>query len=355
MKSTEMEEHLNELLAYVDYKALDINYVKWLIKNEKFISDRQDIIDDINKAIADRRLLLLGGYDNSKYVVKYCPYTREVTACSHPPYPCDRSAITRCGNMVVAAGGVSSSMALIQIYDVTSDKWVVSTATLKTPRYGASSVFINNKLYVIGGYDGSKCLSSVEIFDVKDGDCHPSSPTNPMQLHKARSDFAAVVREEDIYVLGGFGDTVDKKAVNRLSSCEVINTNTSKRYDIPPMQDGRSSLAAVLFNNDIIAIGGWGNNSKRHRLASVESYSCVTKTWTSLAPVTTPRAGHCAHLFDGKLFVIGGNFPNSVECYDVTPATYLSRWIAFMLNSKPSWSVHQEINIPSYRSTAVKA
>ena len=78
------------------------------------------------------------------------------------------------------------------------------------------------------------------------------------------------------------------------------------------MKQYRSGLAAVLYNDHIIAIGG---HNGWHRLSSVECYSFDSKTWMYYPCMTTPREGHSAVCFDDKIYVIGGYGTNTIEFY----------------------------------------
>ena len=52
----------------------------------------------------------------------------------------------------------------------------------------------------------------------------------------------------------------------------------------------RESVAACLFGDQIVCAGGYDGSSY---LRSVEQYDPVTNEWSSLAPLTTGRAGAC--------------------------------------------------------------
>ena len=89
-----------------------------------------------------------------------------------------------------------------------------------------------------------------------------------------------------MFVLGGRGS---------LSPCEVINTSTNERYDLPPLNECRNGPTAVLHDGHLVVMGGRGNGWKL--LATVECYSFHTKTWSYISPMTTLHAGDHVHLF----------------------------------------------------------
>lgn len=52
----------------------------------------------------------------------------------------------------------------------------------------------------------------------------------------------------------------------------------------------RDAVAACLFGDRLITVGGYDGN---HYLHSVDQYDPNTNEWTALAPLLTGRAGAC--------------------------------------------------------------
>jgi len=102
------------------------------------------------------------------------------------------------------------------------------------------------------------------------------------------------------------------------------------------MSECRSNFAAVIFNDAIVAIGGYNGSQ---RLSSVESFSFDTETWTAFPAMTTARVGHSAAVHDGKIYVIGGKDTDSVEMFD--PAAQ-------------RWELSHDIKIKRFGSTLVQ-
>ena len=89
------------------------------------------------------------------------------------------------------------------------------------------------------------------------------------------------------------------------------------------MPTGRWYLAAPSVDGIIYAIGGYVDigTSVSVITDAVEAYDPNTDTWTSKAPMPTPRAGMAAVVVDGMLYAIGGSgehgeFTDVVEVYD---------------------------------------
>ena len=67
------------------------------------------------------------------------------------------------GNYIYAIGGNDQNFKTTSVerYDPSLDQWV-EMAPLLTARAGCGAGVLDGYLYVVGGYDGSKCLNTVE-------------------------------------------------------------------------------------------------------------------------------------------------------------------------------------------------
>jgi N-acetylneuraminic acid mutarotase len=96
---------------------------------------------------------------------------------------------------------------------------------------------------------------------------------------------------------------------------------------VTQMQTPRFFCSATEVDGKIYVIGG-SQSSSVIAFSSVgtnEMYDPATNSWTTLAPMPTPRSDHAACCYDGKIYVIGGHAAHGentlafVEVYD--PAT----------------------------------
>ena len=221
------------------------------------------------------------------------------------------------------------------ILDTESDSWTVHKSALQVSRFSAGGCFVKNNFFLTGGFNSDMdCLSSIEVLSFSDvGTLDTSSHTNPQyfELMHARAGHAVVVQDAELFVIGGTDDGM-------FVPSEMLSLMNEQSMELPQMIDERTSFAAVLFNDHIIAIGGYGAEDK---LDTVESF-CISgnleaQEWKPLPPMNHKRYGHCACVFDGKIFVIGGNI-DCVEIYDP-----LSR----------SWSIHKSPDIARKYSAVV--
>lgn len=197
-------------------------------------------------------------------------------------------------------------------------RWDVK-ALMVTARTQAAGGAVGGSLYVIGGFDGSKSLSSVEAYDPAANMWTPKAPM-PTARHGAGS---AVVGGL-LYVAGGIN-----AAENRhLAGLEVYDPATNSWSIKRPMTVPRYQPRAVAIGSRLYVIGGcvgWCAPTTD----AVEVYDTATDTWAKVRPQAFPRGSAVVASVDGRIVVAGGCCGNTqsetslmgsrVEVYD--PAT----------------------------------
>jgi N-acetylneuraminic acid mutarotase len=191
-------------------------------------------------------------------------------------------------------------------------------------RFSLAAAVVNDRLYAIGGVDGtcpsSPCefapLGTVEMFNplVTAYAEFEQAWTPRHSMGTPREGFAAAVVNGKIYAFGGHttgGGPVD--------SMEVFDPVANAWSPGASMGEGaRSGMAAAVINNTIYAVGGntavGGDPSVP--LATVEAYSEGTG-WTRMEPMLIARSGAGAAAVNGTLYVIGGDDGGTVEAYDL--------------------------------------
>ena len=69
--------------------------------------------------------------------------------------------------MVLGGYNGSSRVASVEIYDIDTDTWSYGPS-MSQERSNFATCTLENKLYVMGGYTGSTTLRDVEILDLKE-------------------------------------------------------------------------------------------------------------------------------------------------------------------------------------------
>lgn len=185
------------------------------------------------------------------------------------------------------------------------NKWIPVNSML-IPRAGLAAAVVGEKIYAIGGYNGTHYLSTVEEYN-------PATDTWRLraQMPTARNNFAAVEVNGKIYAIGGSNET------GHLASIEVYDHifNTWEKLD--PMEISRTEFVAVTVEGQIYVIGGRNTEGV---LSSVLQYDPVTESWKTRSSIPTPRFGMAAAIINGTIYVIGGRDDGGqlaiVEAYD---------------------------------------
>jgi len=351
--SSDKTSESDGLLSLINFEAMSNDYLKETVLTQEIILQNDKYFRIIKDLASDPKFLIIAGLDSSKSAEKYSPSSGETYPCPLPPFPCESSAVTLCQNKVIVAGGTGPSMEKVQIYDLTENRWSVSEVTLNTPRYGAKAVTVDDKVFIVGGHNGESVLSSTEVLTFVNETLMHSIETKVPSLKIARCHHEVIAVEQELYIIGGYSNTSSGRSQTRLSSCEVINISTNDRYDIAPLLEARASHSAVVLQDQIIVTGGIGSKSFLNKLSTTESYSITDKIWSKCASLTIERSGHCSFVMNGSVYVLGGTFPNSVECLKSSPKTLWSKFWNIAGYSTDSWELHDDINIPAFRSSVV--
>lgn len=174
-------------------------------------------------------------------------------------------------------------------------------------------VVVNNKIYAIGGSNGTTELASVEMLDMETNLKWVKVPAMPV----ARSNMGATELNGLIYCVGGWNGQVG------LKQCDIFDPVTQKWSTIASLNTGRYQAGVTSFKNLVYAIGGCDS---WNCLASVEVYNPEDDTWTMSKPLNTARRGCGVAVFKGKLYVVGGSDGshslNTVEIFDEESQTW---------------------------------
>jgi N-acetylneuraminic acid mutarotase len=124
---------------------------------------------------------------------------------------------------------------------------------------------------------------------------------------------AAVVFEQQLWVIGGFGTTSNVP----VATVRVFDLAAHTWSEAAPLAAPRGGHAAIVYGGRIHVCGG-GNSQTT--LAEHCAFDPATRAWQTLAPLARPKGSPVAVVCDGKLWAIGGRSGNSdygdVECYD---------------------------------------
>ena len=134
----------------------------------------------------------------------------------------------------------------IERYDPLENRWSL-VGSLQGGRSGASAVVARDRIFVIGGYDGSHRMASVECFTpgLVANVWHPV----PDMLHR-RSNFSAVLLDSNtIMVVGGFRRNSQEAEGEVCGQVEFLDISQNVWRVGPDLKVPRSALRAVSVDN----------------------------------------------------------------------------------------------------------
>lgn len=106
---------------------------------------------------------------------------------------------------------------------------------MNTVRSGAGVCALGNYIYVMGGYDGTNQLNTVERYDVE-----TDSWSYTASMRHRRSALGVTAHHQRIYVLGGYdGNTF-------LDSVECFDPETETWTEVTKMTSGRSGVGVAV-------------------------------------------------------------------------------------------------------------
>lgn len=210
--------------------------------------------------------------------------------------------------LIYAVGGLTKagdSLSTVEVYDPTFERWQMSNEmTMLRSRVGVT--VMNNKLYAIGGYNGSERLSTVEAFDPVTNSWSKVAPMNCK-----RSAVGAGTLFNRLYACGGYD------GVSSLSTVESYNPEIDQWSMVASMSKHRSASGVVPFEGHIYALGGHDGLSI---FDSVERYDPQTGQWILMPPMLTKRCRLGVAVLNGKIYICGGydgsTFLQTAEVYD---------------------------------------
>ncbi|CAH8617584.1 unnamed protein product [Heterobilharzia americana] len=211
-----------------------------------------------------------------------------------------RTGVAVLGGLIYVVGGFNGTLRVrsVEVFDPLRNTWH-SGPNMEFRRATLGVAVLNGLIYAVGGFDGTVGLNSAEVLDIWSGSWR-SIPSMACQ----RSSVGVGALDGKLYAVGGYDGTVLD------NSWRMVSEMTCRR----------SGPAVCELNNRLYAVGGHDGPTVQ---SSAEVYSPETGTWQRIADLNGKRrnAGLVAH--DGFLYVIGGedgeNNLTSIEKYD--PAT----------------------------------
>ncbi len=196
------------------------------------------------------------------------------------------------------------------------------TGSLNIPRgFHSATLLPNGKVIVVGGYNGSGCLASSELFD-------PSTRTwmmtGALTVTNRLRHTATLLPSGVVLVVGGWSGW------NTLASSELYDPTTGVWTQTGSLGTGRCDHTATLLpNGRVLVTGGRVGAVGNSVTSSAELYDPAAGRWTTTGSMSANRWLHSATLLpSGKVLVAGGADASvveqsSAELYDPESGTWI--------------------------------
>lgn len=213
------------------------------------------------------------------------------------------------------------------LLSATNTFWTTGSP-LPSTRSEIAGAALNDKIYIIGGFDETgRSSSSVEVYDPSVDEWSTIAVSS---LPQPLDHTAAASYDGKLYVVGG-GYLNRDDLSNMLFIYNPINNEWTEGEDLP---SPRGALTANFINGTLYVVGGVDIASGT--TSSNWAHNPTNNTWIEKAPMPTAREHLTSVVVDNKLYVIGGRTSGMISNVDVNevynPVT--DKWM--VLESMPS-------------------
>ena len=171
----------------------------------------------------DSYVYLIGGCEGDKCkssCYRYDPDTNQWSTLNEMSYERSQAAVVHFNGKLYVFGGYQSNWCLssCEILNLTTNQWSLGPA-MRESRRGCGAIVYENKIFIVGGSNGIASLASIEIFDPITNEWISHINGHCYELHIPRVGVGITVCQEKLYVVGGF----DGRSF--LKSIEVYDEN----------------------------------------------------------------------------------------------------------------------------------
>lgn len=172
------------------------------------------------------------------------------------------------GNYIYAFGGFTfsenhrpkwKSIDTIDRYDITTNTWT-TIGKLTKPRSSNVAITINNKVYLVGGWDSTPKFNndydgtfhaSIDVFDLETETITTAPFLMPMPLRRA---FTGIEYKGQILLVGGLGQGASH--FDLVSKVTLMDPLTGIATELPELPFATFAPAAETIGNELFVFGG---------------------------------------------------------------------------------------------------
>lgn len=236
---------------------------------------------------------------------------------SEPKYHMGAATI---GNKAYFAGGYDKTkfMDKVEVYDVSTGTWEISGKLSKARQVIGGSASCKSKIFFAGGYDENISYDNIDIYDTL------TKEWSVAHLSVDRFSLSAISHGDTVMFAGGVQFKSDVNPVFK-NTIDIYNSKTGV-WTVDHLSIARMGMAASVVGDLAIFAGGMdyvaGGTNAFKTLNRVDIYNFSTKTW-SIASLSQARAYASAVTVGNKVIIAGGvtslnNPTNRVDIYDAS-------------------------------------
>lgn len=260
-------------------------------------------LQQLGAATLAGRVYAVGGFDANQQVVntvyRYDPLRdtwQTVTGLPAAPAISHVAAVALAGKLYILGGLRQDGTAVdtVHIYTAQTGQWTTGRFMLN-PRGAAAAAVIDGRIYLAGGSPPARG-SDFSVYDPL-----TNRWTRLPNMQTFRGHLAGAAYGGKFYAIGG------RRLHVLYDHVEEYDPVAGTWRFRTPMPTARADAAAAVVNRRIYVFGGEENaNHPMGLFTEVEEYRPDTDTWRGLDPMPTPRHGHGAAVFQGRVYLPGG-------------------------------------------------
>lgn len=211
--------------------------------------------------------------------------------------PRQETAVVAVGGLVYVLGGFTETLTIVprvEVYNPKSDTWL-EVATLPQPLHHANAAAVGDRLYVLGALI-QRSFTAIGDSYVYDPKANSWSQVTSMPMGTERGAGGTFAIGTKVYVAGGYRN-------GSVPDFSAYDTSTDTWENLPSLDEPRDHLVAGSVAAKFYAVGGRRNGELR---GNVDEFDPAAGKWTAKAPMLTPRAGTAGAVLADRILVAGG-------------------------------------------------
>ena len=292
-KMSRMCEMQTEVMMKVTQMMTEVKQLKQMIPGQQLL----------------RKSIIIAGGENENTInsVEIFSWENKTWTLLNPMSTCRSraSAVTYQGEVIISGGfdGEKYTDTMETSSCDASVEWKISPVKLPQLCWGHAAVMYKDSLILSGGGLGSGRKISDKIYEISM--VPPYSTKILTTMPEPRYDHTMELFEDKLYIIGGFDGGVK-------DSVMMYNLVTKKWKMMTPLPFAVDEMATVLWQNNVIVLGG--RDGKGHT-DTVVMYNLTTGESKYLPSMKHKRRGCAAVVTGDVLVVMGGHDDKSAEAF----------------------------------------